>query len=52
MQDNNIFRVMSPEERKEYRRSFMREMLWRFFRPLVYTWGSILILWLLYKAFF
>ena len=52
VEDFGLFRPLSPEERKQYRRALMRESLWCFFRPFVYTWGSILIIYLLYKAFF
>lgn len=40
-------RPMSPEERKAYRASLLREMLWSFFKPIIFGWGGFaLLVWL------
>lgn len=48
MRKSEMLRPMSPEERKAYRASLLREMLWSFFKPIIIGWGAFaLLVWLI-----
>ena len=47
MRKHELLHPMTEEERRAYRASLLREMLWSFFKPIIIGWGGFaLFVWL------